>query len=48
MPSCEAVREIRRAISPRFAIMTEVIGVTADVEEEEEAGVVVESKAREV
>lgn len=37
---------MRRAISPRFAIMTEVMGVTAG-EDEEEAAVWVESRARE-
>lgn len=38
---------MRRAISPRFAIMTEFIGVTAGVDKEEEAGIVVERRARE-
>lgn len=46
MPSCEAVREMRSAISPRLAIITEVIGVMA-AGEEEEAGLVVERRARE-
>lgn len=48
MPSCEAVREMRRAISPRLAIITEVMGVMAtEEEEEEEEGLLVERRARE-